>query len=50
MHIHIKNTVEDNLSVYDSNNDDSVIIAILDDSIVTAIVLDLAHDLSLIHI
>jgi len=44
MHIHIKNTVEDNLSVYDSNNDDSVIIAILDDSIVTAIVLDLAHD------
>jgi len=43
MHIHIKNTMEDNLSVYDSNNDDSVIIAILDDSIVTAIVLDLAH-------
>jgi len=44
MHIHIKNSVEDNLSVYDSDNDDSVVIAILDDSIVTAIVLDLAHD------
>ena len=34
MLIHIKNSVEDNLSVYDSDNDDSVVIAILDDSIV----------------
>ena len=46
MHIHIKNSVADNMSVYESDSDDSIVIAILDDSIVTAIVLDL----SLIHI
>jgi hypothetical protein len=47
MHIHIKSSYKDNLSVYPSNDDDSVVIAILDDTIVTAIVLDLTKDVAL---
>ena len=42
MHIHIKNSMPENMSVYESDHDDSIVIAILDDSIVTAIVLDIA--------
>jgi len=37
----------ENMSVYESDNDDSIVIAILDDSIVTAIVLDIAADSAL---
>ena len=47
MHIHIKTSYEDNLSTYPSDSDDSVVIAILDDTIVTAIVLDLTKDVAL---
>ena len=47
MHIHIKNSMPENMSVYESDNDDSIVIAILDDSIVTAIVLDIAADSAL---
>ena len=47
MHIHIKNSVAENMSVYESDHDDSIVIAILDDSIVTAIVLDIAADSAL---
>ena len=35
------------MSVYESDHDDSIVIAILDDSIVTAIVLDIAADSAL---
>ena len=47
MHIHIKNSVADNMAVYESDSDDSIVIAILDDSIVTAIVLDIAAESAL---
>ena len=47
MHIHIKNYMPENMSVYESDHDDSIVIAILDDSIVTAIVLDIAADSAL---
>ena len=47
MHIHIKNSMPENMSVYESDHDDSIVIAILDDSIVTAIVLDIAADSAL---
>ena len=47
MHIHIKNSVADNMSGYESDSDDSIVIAILDDSIVTAIVLDIAAESAL---
>ena len=47
MHIHIKTSYEDNLSTSPSDSDDSVVIAILDDTIVTAIVLDLTKDVAL---
>ena len=47
MHIHIKNSVADNMSEYQSDSDDSIVIAILDDSIVTAIVLDIAAESAL---
>tara|TARA_R100000008_G_scaffold20429_1_gene10649 strand:- start:1337 stop:1549 length:213 start_codon:yes stop_codon:yes gene_type:complete len=47
MHIHIKNSVADNMSVYESDSDDSIVIAVLDDSIVTAIVLDIAAESAL---
>jgi hypothetical protein len=35
------------MSVYESDSDDSIVIAILDDSIVTAIVLDIAAESAL---
>ena len=47
MHIHIKNSVADNMSIYESDNDDSIVIAVLDDSIVTAIVLDISAESAL---
>lgn len=47
MHIHIKCSSKDNLSVYPGGNDDSMVIAILDDTIVTAIVLDLDKEVVL---
>ena len=35
------------MSVYESDSDDSIVIAVLDDSIVTAIVLDIAAESAL---